>query len=315
VAGVASDLHYLIHGLVLGSPVELPLPSVAARPTDFRYRVSLGRELSQAATHSRADDPDDPWAIEHWIGNGLAVEFPGRATFELSRKDVALVADETGDPDLVAHLLLDHVVPRLVALRGDLMLHAAGAVGPSGHAHLLLGKTGAGKSTTVVSLVAAGWELLDDDGIRIVETEKAVVAVPGAPSIRLLPPSAKAFLPNVPSGPPIASENPKRHFHADHGGFRIARAAAPVGCVYLLQRTETEGPRVEPLGLADAMNTIVEHGYHVTDEPAGIARHAFNRATALAAAAPVWRLLQPSGLDRVDRTVDLLAGLDESLVT
>ena len=60
-------------------------------------------------------------------------------------------------------------------MRGDLMLHAAGAVGPSGRAHLVLGKTGAGKSTTVAGLVSAGWTLLDDDGIRIVETDDGPV--------------------------------------------------------------------------------------------------------------------------------------------
>ena len=46
------------------------------------------------------------------------------------------------------------------------MLHAAGAVGSSGCAHVLLGKTGAGKSTIVTELVAGGWSLLDDVGTR-----------------------------------------------------------------------------------------------------------------------------------------------------
>jgi hypothetical protein len=311
---VATDLHYLIHGLVFASPVELPLPSVAARPADVTYRVSLGSELSQAPTHSRADDPDDPWAIERWFGNHVAIEFPGWATFELSREYVALVADETNDADLVAHLLLDHVVPRLVALRGDLMLHAAGVVGPSGRAHLLLGKTGAGKSTTVACLVAAGWALLDDDGIRVIETNDGPVAVPGTEGMRLHSASAKVLLPDARPGRPIAKGHPKWRFLAESGGFRIAQAPAHIAGVYLLQRTDVPEPRVELLGLADALSTIVEHGFHMADEPATIARQAFERATTLAAAAPVRRLLHPPGLDRLDETLELLARLDEAPV-
>jgi hypothetical protein len=311
---VAEDLHYLIHGLVLASPVELPLPAVAARPPDVIYRHALGSELREAPTHSRADDPDDPWAIEHWMSDRLAVEFPGQATFELSRENVALVADETGDPGLIAHLLLDHVIPRVIAVRGDLMLHAAGAIGPSGRAHLVVGKTGAGKSTTVAGLVSTGWALLDDDGIRIVETEDGPFAMPGTGGIRLQPASAAVLLPGAPPGHPVAQGHPKRRFAAEKGGFRVARAPAHVAGVYLLQRTDVPEPRVESLGLADAVTTIVESGFHMADEPVAIARHAFERATALAAAAPVRRLLHPPGLDRLDGTLELLASLDEAHV-
>ena len=124
-------------------------------------------------------DPDDPWAIEHWLGERVAVEFPEWATFELSRDEITLVSDGTGDVDLVAHLLVDHVLPRVVSLRGDLMLHAAGAVGPSGGAHLVLGPAGAGKSTIVTSLTTHGWSLLDDDSIRVTRAENDCTTTPG----------------------------------------------------------------------------------------------------------------------------------------
>ena len=308
---MAADLRYLIHGLVLASPVELPLPTVAARPPDVVYRRAPESNVPLAPTHSRADDPDDPWVIEHWIVDRFAVEFPGRATFELSRESVSLVADETGDPDLVAHLLLDHVMPRVIALRGDLMLHAAGAIGPSGRAHLVLGKTGAGKSTTVAGLASAGWTLLDDDGIRIVEANDGPVAMPGTGGIRLDPVSVNFLLPDVPPGRPMARGHPKSRFPAENGGFPLARAPAQIAGVYLLERTGVRKPRVESLGLAGAVTAIVEHGFNVAEEPVAIARRAFERATVLAAAAPVRRLLHPSGLDRLHETIDLLASLDE----
>jgi hypothetical protein len=313
---MAADRHYLIHGLVLASPVELPLASVAARRWDVVYRMSLGRPLPGVATHSRVDDPDNPSVIEHWMEDRLAVEFPGRATFEFGREDVALVADETGDPGLIAHLLLDHVMPRVISVRGDLMLHAAGAIGPSGRAHLILGKTGAGKSTTVAGLASAGWALLDDDGIRIVGTAAGSVAMPGTGGIRLEPASASILLPDAATGYPMAKGHPKSRFPPEDGGFHVARAPAHVAGVYLLQREQDlSEPRVESLGLADAVSTIVEHGFDMADEPAGIARQAFERATALAAAAPVGRLVHAPGLERLEATVELLTRLDEVRAT
>jgi hypothetical protein len=306
---VAADYHCLIHGLVIASEVDLPVPRIKPRLPDVTYRVALSTTLT-APSHSRSDDADDPWYVEHWFGSRLAVEFPGRATFELSRTDVVLVRDGTGDSDLVMHLLLAHVLPRVVSLRGDLMLHAAGAVGPSGRAHLFLGETGAGKSTIVTGLVAAGWSLLDDDGIRVAHTDSGLRALPGSAGVRLLPDAAAALVPDVRPGRPIAAGHAKRRFAADGRRLRMAVDAAPIAGVYLLARVETSQPSVERFGFARALSTITEHGFHLADEPASIARHAFERASALAAAVPVWCLFLPAGLDDLAATNALLAKFD-----
>ena len=306
---VPPDYVCLIHGLVLASEVELPIPRIESRRADITYRVALDTTLP-ASSHSRSDDPDDPWAVEHWIDNRLAVEFPGWATFEVSRSEVVLLADDTDDPDLVIHLLLDHVLPRVVALRGDLMLHAAGAVGPSGRAHVLLGKTGAGKSTIVAALVASGWPMLDDDGIRVTDADDEFRAIPGTAGVRLLPDSATAVLPNVQPGRPVSDGNPKRRFTIDGQRLRMAAKPAPIAGLYLLESSDTPEPSVERLGFADALSTITEHGFHLADEPASITRNAFERASALAAATPVWRLSFPAGLARLGSTLALITRLD-----
>src|SRR5512146_482892 len=172
--------HHLIHGLVVACEAELPLPTVTPRAPDVVYRVELGRVLPPPS-HRRSDDPNEPWAIEWWFEPGHAVEFPGRAIFEYDRQRAILVKDEVGDPEHIAHLLVDHVVPRIVALRGDLMLHASGAVGPSGRAYLFLGQAGAGKSTIATQLALRRWALLDDDGVRVVARDgRTFRAFPGS---------------------------------------------------------------------------------------------------------------------------------------
>jgi hypothetical protein len=89
---LAAAHHFLLHGLVVASEVDLPAPRISARAPDVVYRVDLEAALPEPS-HSRSDDPGDPWATEHWLGDRLAVEFPARATFEVSRTEVVLIRD------------------------------------------------------------------------------------------------------------------------------------------------------------------------------------------------------------------------------
>lgn len=303
---------YSVHGLVLGANLELPIPQVAADTVDVTFAVQLNPAPLPPAWHSRDDGTDDPWSVEHWIGDRLVVDFPGWATFELSRSEVTLLVDATDDPDLISHLLLDHVMPRVVSLRGDLMLHAAGAVGPSGRAHVFLGPTGAGKSTLATALAAAGWPLLDDDGIRVIERDGAPHAMPGYAGVRLLPDSAAAVLPDVTPGRPMQRGHDKRRFAVDGHTLMLAEEPAPIAAIYELQRTDDREPSLTRLGLAAALTAIVEQTFHFSDEPAAITRKAFEQASALATAVPVWRLHHPEGLERLAATRALIARRDAS---
>ena len=298
-----------LHGLVLASGTELPVAPLAPTAFDIKYGVALGEPLSRSA-YARSDNPSDPWAIEHWTGSSVIVEFPQRATFELNRTEILLRRDETGDADLTAHLLLDHVIPRVISLRGDLMLHAAGAVGPSGLAHLFLGRAGAGKSTLVTSLALSGWQLLDDDSVRIVQIQEGeFYALPGSGDVRLLPDAAAMLLPDVASQP-ISSNAGKRRFTLDLDSSRSPTPPAAIAAIYSLGRGESSEASANRLTLAEAVGNITENGFHLADQPAVITRNAFERASALAAAVPVWRLLVADGLERLDRAIKIVSGLD-----
>jgi hypothetical protein len=311
---VADEHHYLVHGLRLSCEASLPIPEVAIGPFDVAYRVALTPDELPTARHTRTHDPSDPWCFELWVGEHVIVEFPGWATFELGRDFVTLRRDETADDDLVAHLLLDHIVPRVVALRGDLMLHASGAVGPSGKAQLFLGPSGTGKSTLASALSAAGWLLLDDDGIRLVESDGAWCAVPGYAGVRLLPDSAQAVVPHLVAQRPMSRGHPKHCYPVDGTSLRIAEAPVPIGRIHLLKRTDgTKAPSSKALSFANGITVLIEHAFHLAEEPAAITRQAFEHAADVAEAIPLHLLRTPAGLDRMSSTLAHLARVDAEL--
>src|SRR5688500_9666905 len=60
--------------------------------------------------------------------------------------------------------------------RGRYLVHAAGAVDPTGRAWLLAGDSGCGKSTLGYALIRAGWTSLGDDGVVIEATSEGLHA-------------------------------------------------------------------------------------------------------------------------------------------
>lgn len=308
---------YLAHGLVLDSQLELPLPEyTGGDPADVVFSTALEERWSdrlESPLHSRPDSFDEPSCVDHWTNDGLVVEFVGQVTMVLTTSTVTVVAQEIDDDDLLAHLVLDHMLPRIVSLRGDLMLHGAGAVGPSGLVHVFLGESGMGKSTLGSAMAARGWPLIDDDGIRVITVDGRPHAVPGYAGVRLLPDSAKAILPLATPGRPMARGHLKRRFAVAGSGLTMAAEPVPIGALYVLERTRRHRASAELLGLGVSAVAVIDHGFHLASAPSEVASQAFRLSTDLAATVPVWRLLGPAGLSRLPSTVALLHELDAAL--
>lgn len=183
-------------------------------------RVYAGRRLSLPAGLTGdllpvADGDGEPWTSVHlasphapepgahvhtWVEadgsvtlelartrSGLVLRVPGEADFALSadgrRVMVHPHAPEVDEPTL-SHLLLDQVLPRLLAHQGALVLHAA-AVDTRGGAVLLVGRSGSGKSTLAAALAGTGLAVLADDAVVLREEGDGLVAVPTYPGLRL----------------------------------------------------------------------------------------------------------------------------------
>lgn len=102
----------------------------------------------------------------------------GRDSFAFAMPEVAryvctrtrIVVDEAPGAcrDHVAAMLVATVIPAVLWMRGDVVLHAAAAILPGAtQATAVLGQSGSGKSTLLARVVSAGARLVADDSIRL----------------------------------------------------------------------------------------------------------------------------------------------------
>ena len=116
--------------------------------------------------------------------------------------------------------------------RGRYLVHAAGAVDPSGRAWLLAGDSGRGKSTLAYALARNGWAVLGDDGVLIERNGAGVMAHPWREPLRVSQRLSSAF-PELGDGERAPSLGDPR--------LRVAMAmrtaaSAPVVAVVLVER-------------------------------------------------------------------------------
>ena len=93
------------------------------------------------------------------------------------------LAETTPDGAADAWSMLTLSAAFLLGRMQHALMHAGAVVDPEGHAWLLVGDTHAGKTTTVVSLVEAGWSYLADDQVVVSRGESGEVMVEGWPRI------------------------------------------------------------------------------------------------------------------------------------
>lgn len=92
----------------------------------------------------------------------------------------------------IEHLLVDHVIPLVLSLSGESVVHCS-AVASRGGALVFTGKTGQGKSTLAAALALRGCLLLSDDSLLLRRAGREIMAFPSYPSLRLWPQDAQHF--------------------------------------------------------------------------------------------------------------------------
>jgi len=201
---LSNPLHlYRYAGLRVAS--ELLLPELS-RDSDLRATGGLTIRLSPVPViptgitptwqHDWLDSDDGASLSGLRIDQRYGLVFPGvaQAWFGLDG-DIALWRDPDASSESLRHVLLDQVIPRLIAQRGILVLHGSMATTGGGHTVMVLGDSGMGKSTLAGGIALGGGTVLTDDCLTVSFGARPdqVHAVPSYPGLRLWPDSLAAL--------------------------------------------------------------------------------------------------------------------------
>jgi hypothetical protein len=219
------------------------------------------------------------WYASYALAGGCClIELPPAARFQLEPEATRVsVESKDGDGDLLEHRIVSTAVGTLLALRGDLFMHAS-AIEADGQSVLFCGPTQRGKSTLAKALGESGYRLLGEDGIAIELGDGPPVAFPGARGVR--------------SRRSDASGRVRTDLLADPG--RGEPPPCPVGAVVLL---EERGSRltVEPLEAARALALLTPNLVHSGSREAIAA--AFANLATLLGTVPAFAVSLPDDLE------------------
>lgn len=230
---------------------------------------------------------------------GLLLRFPGLADFAINT-EVGLigVAPASGtDEETLQHLVLDQVLPRVLAQRGRLVLHA-GAVSVEGRVIAFVGDTGAGKSTLTAFLHAAGYPLLSDDGLVLSPRDGGVSAQPTYPSLRLWPASVAGLYAEPPKLAPMAHDSTKQRVVLGEDATTVD--PLPLAAIYVLAlpvESRDASIALTRLSPRAACMAMVENAFQLDPTDTRRAAALLGQAAKVAEQVPAFQLTYPRRFD------------------
>jgi hypothetical protein len=251
--------------------------------------VPAGRQLWQISTTVEVDGDDIP--VEQQLvrdaeGNDVLVGTSGALLAVDHRRRLITTATAEEDPRTL-QMVTTFAIPLLLHEAGVLVFHAA-ASARDGVTVLIAGRTGSGKSSTLVALLDAGWAPLSEDLCAVEPHRDRPRVWPGPPWVRRAP--------GV-DGPPGS----RVRFEArDKTGWDLSArmAPAPAGVDALIFLEPPGGSTVEEVQLTatDAIGHLAHHAVWLGD-PDARASSLFAACAHLARAVPAWSLRVPLNPD------------------
>jgi hypothetical protein len=122
--------------------------------------------------------------VTYEVERGCLMTMPPSGSFLIDAGAGIVRADAREHDELIEHRLGSTAAATLLAMRGDLALHAAAIEAAPGEAVIFCGPSHRGKSTIARALAAAGHPVLAEDGL-IVALGEEPIAYPGLRGIRV----------------------------------------------------------------------------------------------------------------------------------
>jgi len=242
------------------------------------------------------------------VGNRwlLTASFDCAFLIDESRHTIHCFVRNRHDPAWL-DVLVRRILPRVAMRYGAVALHAAAAA-KGDRALLLLGASGAGKSTTSAALGAAGWDVLSDD-ISILWDHDAPRVAPATTGICVWEDSFAALDLAARRSMPMPGYTGKRRFVP---GNETNTAPMPVSAIVLLERSKDARnaclapvPPVEALGCS-ARERI---RFNPADTTGAELRETFAALSTVVRAVPCFRLSYPADYGALPAIVERLGGV------
>jgi hypothetical protein len=298
---------YQYAGFILDSSISLPslepLP-----PGSYEGNFYLRRWLGPCHQFSHIHDwqaeglSSDPVLSLSFRDDRFMLRAPGLAKVVIEQDRLYVCPDDDSEANQVSgamaasieHVLLDQALPRFLAHRGKLVLHA-GAVCCEEICLGLVGASGLGKSTLTASFDGAGCAMLGDDGLALTSCAGGVHAVATYKSLRLLSDSLHELFAR--SRPVTATQDySNKHRVVYQRPGRQYLHSASLGALYFLAEPKKDAPAdvvVRRLTSREACMAIVAATFQldVTD-----ARHVgtlLTQASEVANRVPAYEIAYP----------------------
>ena len=310
-----TDAHrYRYCGLVIRS--ERPLPELA--PTDAGEAVldlvwTEARPLDEQPDHpaealaNRGEDEFCAFTSVDGI-DSLWFEDIGVFRFEAETRAITCTPDPEIDTETLHHIVLDQILPRVLAERGEAILHAS-AVEIDGVAVAFAARSGSGKSTLAAAFDQAGHAVLTDDVLRLEYRDGELWAHASYPGLRLWPRHAAELLHRAEEGEPVAGYTEKRRFLKGGRMAVIERAPFPLVRWYVIEADAPEGAPIEirDVSRRDALVASMGNAFHIGVEDADV--HAENLRIRIESP-----LLERAGALVYPRDLELLPAVVDAVV-
>jgi hypothetical protein len=294
----------VLDGVVLCSGGLRVAQREAEPPLDGRV-LRVGRAARVAlpdAAPVEARRADDVVWRRHWVDDRrLAIEFLGLAAVEVDGPSGTVTFDRDLPEEMGQHLLFDHVLPLVLAWRGELVVHG-GVISRDGQGAVLIGTSGAGKSTLTAFAWQQGWTVGGDDGAVLHHVDPPTVE-PTYPTVRLTPATAAllGIVPEAGSGVVgkvrITGEG-DRAFRQERVPLRLVAIIEPVAA--------GEAARFERLPASEAHARLFGSTFHVELSGTGFLPQVVERLASIVETSTVGRLTVPRGLDGLEAAEELL---------
>lgn len=242
--------------------------------------------------------------IRGGLNGHYELSFAGSASFlvNVPRKTVQIVSTGTENDREVEHLLLDQVVPRILAHFGRLTIHGAGIV-VDDRLIVILGKSGRGKSTITAWLVSEGYAIVGDDAV-VIDLSHEVCGSGIGPKLRLRKGSAH-FMAGHLSAPPIdAGYSDKVRFDLPFS----ESLTAPIAAIFKLVEPEEE-IRLERISPSFACMALIEESFALDPVDFRRASAKLNAAAEVAERVPFYELAYPRRFEKLAAVRDAIIGV------